>query len=222
MESRDIKCTNSQRITASQVLADAMSMGQLSVTEFEERSDSCSEATTRGELLDLVSDLLDDPDRVLFGSHEVAQRSPHEVNIAGVNSEKEPVVRRALAQVEPAVHGAKSLSLGIFGGTTVRSTPIASHHTTMGIFGGTDVDLRGASLKEHVTTIQAVGVFGGVDVWIPEGFRVRVSGIGLFGGRDITIEDGAIDPADLPASAPEVVVSCFSLFGGVDVHVVKR
>ncbi|MDK8762737.1 DUF1707 domain-containing protein [Corynebacterium sp. MSK218] len=222
MEPRDIKCTTPQRTTTSQILADAMSVGQLSVTEFEERSDACAEAVTRGELLDLVSDLLDNPERVLFGGHEVTQRSSHELNTARVNSGNEPVVSRALAQIEPAVHGAKSLSLGIFGGTTVRSTPIASHHTTMGIFGGTDVDFRGASLKEHVTTIQAVGVFGGVDVWVPEGFRVRVSGIGLFGGHDIKVEKGAIDPADLPASAPEVVVNCFSLFGGVDVHVVKR
>ena len=92
----------------------------------------------------------------------------------------------------------------------------------MGIFGGTEVDLRGAELQENLTTINAVGVFCGVDVWIPEGFRVRVSGVGLFGGHDIKVERGATDPSDLPASAPEVVVNCFSLFGGVDVHVVKR
>ncbi|MGV0351635.1 DUF1707 SHOCT-like domain-containing protein [Corynebacterium guaraldiae] len=220
MEPRDIKCTNSQRTTASQVLADAMSVGQLSVAEFEERSSACTNATTRGELLDLVSDLLEDPGRVLFGGHEVASKSAHELN--SVDSELASTVDRALTQVEPSVRSAQSLSLGIFGGTTVRSTPIASRHTTMGIFGGTDVDLRGASLRDHVTTIEAVGVFGGVDLWIPEGFRVRVSGIGLFGGHDIKVDRGAIDPADLPASAPEVVVNCFSLFGGVDVHVVKR
>ena len=84
------------------------------------------------------------------------------------------------------------------------------------------MDLRGATFKENVTTIQAVAAFGGVDVWVPEGFRVRVSGFGLFGGHDIHIEGGAIDPADLPTSAPEIVVNCFSLFGGVDVHVTKR
>ena len=220
MEPRDINCTNSQRTTVSQVLADAMSVGQLSVAEFEERSSACADATTRGELLDLVSDLLEDPGRVLFGSHEVASKSSHELNSDG--SELTSTVDRARAQVEPSVSGAQSLSLGVFGGTTVRSTPIASRHTTMGIFGGTDVDLRGAALQEKTTTIQAVGVFGGVDIWIPEGFRVRVSGIGLFGGHDIKVDRGAIDPAELPASAPEVVVNCFSLFGGVDVHVVKR
>ena len=220
MEPRDIKCTNSQRTTASQVLADAMSVGHLSVAEFEERSSVCAAATRRGELLDLVSDLLEEPGRVLFGSHEVASKSSHALNT--VDGELATTVDRALAQVEPSVSGAQSLSLGIFGGTTVRSTPIASRHTTMGIFGGTDVDLRGAALREHVTTIQAVGIFGGVDVWIPEGFRVRVSGIGLFGGHDIKVDRGAIDPADLPANAPELVVNCFSLFGGVDVHVVKR
>lgn len=82
MESRDIKCTNPQRTTTSQILADAMAVGQLSVTEFEERSDACAAATTRGELLDLVSDLLDDPERVLFGGHDVAQRSSHELHPA--------------------------------------------------------------------------------------------------------------------------------------------
>lgn len=220
MEPRDIKCTNPQRTAASQVLADAMSVGQLSVAEFEERSSACADAATRGELLDLVSDLLEDPGTVLFGSHEVTSKSSHAMTT--VDGEISTTVDRALAQVESSVSGAQSLSLGIFGGTTVRSTPIASRHTTMGIFGGTDVDLRGASLRDHLTTIQAIGIFGGVDVWIPEGFRVRVSGIGLFGGPDIKVDRGAIDPADLPASAPEVVVNCFSLFGGVDVHVVKR
>ncbi|GAA1471028.1 hypothetical protein GCM10009604_03820 [Corynebacterium aurimucosum] len=139
-----------------------------------------------------------------------------------VDGELATTVDRALAQVEPSVSGAQSLSVGIFGGATVRSTPIATRHTSMGIFGGTDVDLRGAALQEKTTTVQAVGVFGGVDIWIPEGFRVRVSGIGLFGGHDIKVDRGAIDPTDLPASAPEIVVNCFSLFGGVDVHVVKR
>ncbi|MDK8897572.1 DUF1707 domain-containing protein [Corynebacterium sp. MSK004] len=220
MESRDIKCTNSERTTASQVLADAMSVGQLSVTEFEERSSRCADATTRGELLDLLTDLVEAPEEVLFGSRHVARQSSREVNTT--NRDTSTTVDRALAQVEPSVHGAQGLSLGIFGGSTVRGIPLTTHHTTMGIFGGTDVDLRGASLKEHVTTIQAVGVFGGVDVWVPEGFRVCVNGIGLFGGHDIKVEGGAIDPADLPASAPEVVVNCFSLFGGVDVHVVKR
>ena len=220
MEPRDIKCTNSQRTTTSQVLADAMSVGQLSVAEFEERSSACADATTRGELLDLVSDLLEDPGSVLFGSHEVASKSSHELK--SVDGELVTTVNCALAQIEPSVNGAQSLSLGIFGGTTVRSTPIASRHTSMGIFGGTDVDLRGAALQEKTTTIQAVGLFGGVDIWIPEGFRVRVNGIGLFGGHDIKVDRGAIDPAELPASAPEIVVNCFSLFGGVGVHVVKR
>lgn len=220
MESRDIKCTNSQRTTTSQVLVDAMSVGQLSVSEFEERTDACTEATTRGELIDLVADLLENPERVLFGSHEVERRSSHDVD--SISNALDSYADRALAQVEPSVHGAQSFSLGIFGGTTVRGTPLAPHHTTAGIFGGTDVDLRGATLKEHITTIQAIGICGGADVWIPEGFRVRVSGVGLFGGHDIKVEDGAIDPADLPANAPEIVVKCFSLFGGVDVHVVKR
>lgn len=195
-------------------------MGQLKIAEFDERSAACAAATTRGELVDLLADLVEDPDRILVGTSEVAPRAAQEPS--HVSDEAATPVQRSLAQVDPSVHGARSLSVGLFGGTTVRGTPIASHHTTLGVFGGTDVDLRGAALKENVTTIQAVAAFGGADVWVPEGFRVRVNGFGLFGGHDIHIEGGAIDPADLPTSAPEIVVNCFSLFGGVDVHVTKR
>ena len=220
MGTRDIKCTDTQRLTASQVLADALSVGQLKVAEFDDRSAACAAATTRGELVDLLADLVEDPDRILVGTSELAPRAAQE--LTEISEEAATPVQRSLAQVDPSVHGAQSLSVGLFGGTTVRGTPIASHHTTLGVFGGTDVDLRGATLKENVTTIQAVAAFGGVDVWVPEGFRVRVDGFGLFGGHDIHIEGGAIDPADLPTSAPEIVVNCFSLFGGVDVHVTKR
>lgn len=194
-------------------------MGQLKVAEFDDRSAACAAATTRGELVDLLADLVEDPDRLLVGTPELAPRAAQE--LTEISEEAATPVQRSLAQVDPSVHGAQSLSVGLFGGTTVRGTPIASHHTTLGVFGGTDVDLRGAALKENVTTIQAVAAFGGVDVWVPEGFRVRVNGFGLFGGHDIHIEGGAIDPADLPTSAPEIVVNCFSLFGGVDVHVTK-
>lgn len=108
MESRDIKCTNSERTTASQVLADAMSVGQLSVTEFEERSSRCADATTRGELVDLVSDLIEAPEQVLFGSHQVARQRSKEVKTA--NQGTATAVDQALAQVEPSVHGAQGLS----------------------------------------------------------------------------------------------------------------
>ncbi|PAT07455.1 DUF1707 SHOCT-like domain-containing protein [Corynebacterium hadale] len=207
-----IRCNHDDRNRAAEVLSTALGQGQIDVNEFEERSSKCEAATTRDDLVALIADLVDDPQNRLFGHREPAQ-------IPG--AELAPPVEAALAQVQ-AVERGRSVSLGVFGGSKVRGDAIAATHTAVGVFGGVDIDLRGAQLAKPVTTINAVGVFGGVDVYVPEGFRVRVNGVGLFGGHDMQLAPGVIDPADLPDSAPEIVVRCFSLFGGVDVHVVRR
>lgn len=124
--------------------------------------------------------------------------------------------------MQPSVQETRSLAVGIFGGSTVSGGAVAHSLTALGFFGGVDIDLTGVALHSRTTTIEAVGVFGGVDVYIPEGFRVHVSGVDLFGGHDLKVENGAIHPNDLPVDAPEINVNCYSLFGGVDVHVGRR
>ena len=207
-----IRCTQQDRSRAVQILTVAMGQGQIDVGEFDERSRACEGASTRDELVAQVADLIDDPGTHLFSDTEIA-------TIAD-NTLVRPV-EAALEQVRPGGNGT-AVSVGIFGGATVRGETIAPTHTSIGVFGGVDLDLRGARFTQHVTTINAFGLFGGVDVYVPEGFRVRVNGFGLFGGYDVKLAHGVIDPAELPDSAPEIVVRCFGLFGGVDVHVVKR
>ena len=131
------------------------------------------------------------------------------------------MVEQAIRQVQPSVQETRSLAVGIFGGSTVSGGAVARSLTALGFFGGVDIDLAGVALHSRTTTINAAGAFG-VDVYIPEGFRVHVSGVGLFGGHDLKVENGAIHPNDLPVDAPEINVNCYSLFGGVDVHVGRR
>ena len=218
MKPLDIRCNHQDRMKAADILGDALSAGQIDFDEFEKRSAACVNATTRGELIEPLSDLVEDPKVLLFGAQSEA------VAIYSGNQESNAIakVKQAMKQIRPSASQPQSLALGIFGGSTVNGGAVDRELTAMGIFGGVDINLAGVGLRNRTTTINAVGLFGGTDVYIPEGFRVRVGGFGLFGGHDLKVETGAIHPNDLPVDAPEIIVNCFSLFGGVDVHVTKR
>jgi predicted membrane protein len=77
-------------------------------------------------------------------------------------------------------------------------------------FGGIDLDLRLARLHPEGAVLQTVALFGGVDVKVPRGWRVRVSGPAIFGAW----EDQSL-PA--PEGAPLLIVKATVAFGGVTV-----
>jgi hypothetical protein len=79
------------------------------------------------------------------------------------------------------------------------------------LFGDLDFDLRDASIDRHLTTLTVLGAFGNVDIYVPEGVNVDVSGIPVFGhltdrGRDVGRPD-----------APTIHVRMFGIFATVDV-----
>jgi Domain of unknown function (DUF1707)/Cell wall-active antibiotics response 4TMS YvqF len=79
-------------------------------------------------------------------------------------------------------------------------------------FGNIDLDLRQATLETAVITIVAVGVFGAIDVYVPEGIEVDLHGFALGGHRRVR----GNDPLPL-AGTPLVRVFAFSIFAGIDV-----
>jgi uncharacterized protein DUF1707/cell wall-active antibiotic response 4TMS protein YvqF len=112
----------------------------------------------------------------------------------------------------------RSFTVSIFGGITRKGRwRVARRHWVVSMFGGSDLDLREASLEGGEATISIVDVFGGTDVYVPDGIEVDFNGFGFFGGAD---EHGG----DLPAhvGAPLLRVRAFSLFGGTDVWRVPR
>jgi hypothetical protein len=79
-------------------------------------------------------------------------------------------------------------------------------------FGNIDLDLRQATLETDVITIVAVGAFGAIDVYVPEGVEVDLHGFALGGHRRVRGDD------PLPvAGTPLVRVFTFSVFAGIDV-----
>jgi hypothetical protein len=106
----------------------------------------------------------------------------------------------------------KRLSLSIFGGIDRKGRwRSAKTHWVVSIFGGTDLDFRDASIEGAQAKVFVFDMFGGADLYVPEGVDVDFSGFGIFGG---SAEHGR----DLPprAGAPRLRVRVFSLFGGTD------
>jgi hypothetical protein len=81
------------------------------------------------------------------------------------------------------------------------------------LFGGIDLDLRRAALPQDGALLDVTAAFGGVDVVVPAGWRVRLHGPVIFGGAtDGTAKAGA------PTTGPLLDVRVFVLFGGVELE----
>jgi hypothetical protein len=106
----------------------------------------------------------------------------------------------------------RQFTIAVFGGSDRKGRwRVAQRHWAISVFGGSDLDLREASLEGGEATIYVLDVFGGTDLYVPEGIEVDFSGFGIFGGTD---EHGR----DLPTrpGAPVLHVRALSVFGGTD------
>lgn len=101
----------------------------------------------------------------------------------------------------------------IFGGTSVKdASEHLTHREVSAIFGGATLDLRGARLDGEAT-VDALALFGGVKILVPQGWRIVLGGLPIFGGYDDkTRTDGA-----LPPDAPVLKVNATAILGGVEV-----
>lgn len=79
-------------------------------------------------------------------------------------------------------------------------------------FGNIDLDLRQATLEGDVITIVAFGMFGAIDVYVPEGVEVDLHGFALGGHKRAR----GNDPLPHPGT-PLVRVFAVSFFAGIDV-----
>ncbi len=80
------------------------------------------------------------------------------------------------------------------------------------VFGGVELDLRPAVIVKDEIEIEAEAVFGGVDITVPETWRVVVEGRGVFGGYEDKTRHTATEPP-----GPRVLITGSAVFGGVTV-----
>ena len=79
------------------------------------------------------------------------------------------------------------------------------------IFGGIDLDLRGARLNNNEAFLDVTVLCGGADIFVPDGWRVEVTGTPILGGWD-----NKTKPTSDPY-APVLKIRGTAIFGGVDV-----
>jgi Domain of unknown function (DUF1707)/Cell wall-active antibiotics response 4TMS YvqF len=79
-------------------------------------------------------------------------------------------------------------------------------------FGNIDLDLRRATFDGDVITIVALGMFGAIDVYVPEGIEVDLHGLAVFGHRQARGNEVPPHPG-----TPLIRVFAFSMFAGIDV-----
>jgi hypothetical protein len=118
----------------------------------------------------------------------------------------------------PDRRGTRRWLISVLGGRRLRGRWLAGRKlASIGFMGGADIDLRDAVLTEGELTITTVAVMGGVNVIVPPGVDVEVSGFALMGGHDANIP-----PQELPPGARRVHVRAYALMGGVSVRMKRR
>ncbi len=83
------------------------------------------------------------------------------------------------------------------------------------MFGGCDLDFRGADTALEEMQIHCQAIFGGIEIRVPEHWRVTVKGFPIFGGMEnkTRLRDGL-----KPEEIRHVVVNGNAIFGGVEIH----
>lgn len=81
------------------------------------------------------------------------------------------------------------------------------------VFGDTTLDLRSALCTSDEVVVRSWSAFGDVEVIVPDGVEVDLSGFCVFGDRTVDVAPVARVPG-----APRVRLVAFSLFGDAGVR----
>ena len=104
-------------------------------------------------------------------------------------------------------------TVAIMGGTTRRGRwRPARESTVLAVMGGCELDLRHAEIEEDEIIVRAIAFMGGVEIVVPEGWEVELSGIAFMGGKEANVADAPRAPG-----APVVRVRAYAVMGGVEV-----
>jgi hypothetical protein len=105
------------------------------------------------------------------------------------------------------------LVVAVMSGATRRGRwRVPAETTVIALMGGCKLDLREAVIEEPEVRIDIFACMGGVEIVVPDGVDVELTGIAIMGGK----EHSGGRPA--PPGAPVVHVRAFALMSGVHVQ----
>lgn len=99
--------------------------------------------------------------------------------------------------------------VAVFSGIDEKIQEIESDFNAVAVFGGIELDLREAKLKKDIV-IEAVTVFGGIDIKAPKNIKLVINGLPIFGGVENKYEDNT-------ESDITIHLNYTCIFGGIDI-----
>ncbi|ANE03200.1 DUF1707 SHOCT-like domain-containing protein [Corynebacterium crudilactis] len=198
-------------------LSAAVSRGQLTLQEFEERSAKAWNARHVDALIELISDVHDNPQSLLGQHFPGATLTPTATHFPA-----NPTISDAVSLIRQRItgnpHGSK-ISISIMGASARKGDWLVPNtHTSIAVMGGNQIDLRDAFFESDHIEINAYTLMGGIEIIVPEGVVVICDGIGIFGGFEQSVDKAVtLPPTRLPNNAPTVHIQGIAFMGGVSV-----
>jgi predicted membrane protein len=79
------------------------------------------------------------------------------------------------------------------------------------IMGGCEIDLRKASIKEGEAVLDLTAIMGGIEIWVPEDWKVTLKGVPLLGGFEDQTHPTGLE------SNKNLIVRGYAIMGGVEI-----
>jgi hypothetical protein len=156
--------------------------GRLTLDEFSERTGLALAARTRGELDSVLADL---PADMPAASQPLAAEVPR---------------RRARRWIVAVMSESESKGRWRLGG----------HTSVVAVMGQCHVDLSRAEIDGPEILITALGIMGVIEIVVPEGIDVEVTGLSIMGQRSISMRD-----VPVLRGSPRIRVRAFPIMGEV-------
>lgn len=97
--------------------------------------------------------------------------------------------------------------IAVFSGVDENIKELVSDFKVISVFGSVELDLRKAKIDKDIY-IEAVTIFGGIDIKIPDNVKLQVSGIPIFGGVENKYKD--------EEGNATITIHYTCVFGGID------
>lgn len=198
-----LRASNADRDSVVDALSAAHDCGRLDAHEFENRRTAARRATYVDELPPLVGDLPEG--QALHTDLEV--RSGKEI---------QPYIPPGTPVATSPGMGEPQMGLALMSGRDVIVPPGTPEVRTFCLMGGDDIDLTDVMGPGVEITLDLYSMWGGHDIWVPEGVRVIDKTINIMAGNDVK------EAARGDGSNGTVVLKGFSLMAGHDVRLSRR
>ncbi len=172
------------------------SHGKLSYEAFERRLDKAMASENNAEINALAEDLDLAVDKVFVDNKKRDFAPKHSIDFTNDDVDESDYL------------------VNIFGGSNRSGQwSTAKEIYSISVFGGSNIDFSEANFCHPVIKMKVFCLFGGDNIYIPEGINVVSKVFCIFGGVDNTA------PSITNRQAPTLVIEGLVLFGGIDIKI---